>query len=308
MCRFKDTTLGIKKFDFNEKRGMMPVYMTDGREALPQSGFATMHRFRFLILFLFVLSFSIRAYSTAQQGEYIFMKGKMYTLFTCPLEFSKDLKEELDKQYPLTWESTDLWRGYIGYWSIKENSLYLDSLQCNIKDIGHKTIVSKESRIFQPYMTGKGVCARWFSGELRVIEGKLVKYVHSDFVTIFEHETFLTIEKGVIKGKRTENNSLVCANSIENIEVYNAFREAFKQEFPDYAANRIVCSVSYSAFDRNGKPTEVDVKIVKMREEVDRKEDIMNFVSKYLLEHRIIAIYNLNGKYKSERFAVVFGE
>ena len=31
MCRFKDTTLGIKKLDFNEKRGMMVVYLTDGR-------------------------------------------------------------------------------------------------------------------------------------------------------------------------------------------------------------------------------------------------------------------------------------
>lgn len=34
MCRFKDTNLGIKKLDFNEKRGMMAVYLTDGREIL----------------------------------------------------------------------------------------------------------------------------------------------------------------------------------------------------------------------------------------------------------------------------------
>ncbi len=32
MCRYKDTTLGIKKLDFNEKRGKMAVYLTDGRE------------------------------------------------------------------------------------------------------------------------------------------------------------------------------------------------------------------------------------------------------------------------------------
>ena len=34
MCRFKDTNLGIKKLDFNEKRGMMAVYLTYGREIL----------------------------------------------------------------------------------------------------------------------------------------------------------------------------------------------------------------------------------------------------------------------------------
>ena len=34
MCKFKDTTLGIKKLDFNVKRGAMAAYLTDGREVL----------------------------------------------------------------------------------------------------------------------------------------------------------------------------------------------------------------------------------------------------------------------------------
>jgi len=31
MCKYKDTNLGIKKLDFGKKRGMMAVYLTDGR-------------------------------------------------------------------------------------------------------------------------------------------------------------------------------------------------------------------------------------------------------------------------------------
>ena len=31
MCKYKDTDLGIKKLDFGMKRGMMAVYLTDGR-------------------------------------------------------------------------------------------------------------------------------------------------------------------------------------------------------------------------------------------------------------------------------------
>ena len=31
MCKYKDTNLGIKKLDFNFKRGAMAVYLTDGR-------------------------------------------------------------------------------------------------------------------------------------------------------------------------------------------------------------------------------------------------------------------------------------
>ena len=34
MCKYKDTTLGIKKLDFNVKRGAMAVFLTDGREVM----------------------------------------------------------------------------------------------------------------------------------------------------------------------------------------------------------------------------------------------------------------------------------
>lgn len=40
MCKMKDTNLGIRKLAFGEKRGMMSVYLTDGREVLtPVSAF-----------------------------------------------------------------------------------------------------------------------------------------------------------------------------------------------------------------------------------------------------------------------------
>ncbi|MBR6843776.1 MAG: hypothetical protein IKM79_01625 [Bacteroidales bacterium] len=31
MCKYKDTDFDIKKLDFGQKRGMMAVYLTDGR-------------------------------------------------------------------------------------------------------------------------------------------------------------------------------------------------------------------------------------------------------------------------------------
>ena len=34
MCKYKDTTLGIKKLDFNVKRGAMAAFLTDGREVI----------------------------------------------------------------------------------------------------------------------------------------------------------------------------------------------------------------------------------------------------------------------------------
>lgn len=34
MCKFKETTLGIKKLDFGVKRRAMAVFLTDGREVI----------------------------------------------------------------------------------------------------------------------------------------------------------------------------------------------------------------------------------------------------------------------------------
>ncbi len=34
MCKYTDTSLGIKKLDFNVKRGAMAVFLTDGREVI----------------------------------------------------------------------------------------------------------------------------------------------------------------------------------------------------------------------------------------------------------------------------------
>lgn len=45
MCRFKDTSLGIKRLGFREKFGYMVVYLTDGREVMvPISWFPDIKR------------------------------------------------------------------------------------------------------------------------------------------------------------------------------------------------------------------------------------------------------------------------
>ena len=38
MCKYKDISIGIKKLDFGEKRGMMAVYLTDGRVVMVPVG------------------------------------------------------------------------------------------------------------------------------------------------------------------------------------------------------------------------------------------------------------------------------
>ena len=45
MCKYKDTSLGIKKLDFGMKRGAMAVFLTDGRVVIvPVSMFPDIKR------------------------------------------------------------------------------------------------------------------------------------------------------------------------------------------------------------------------------------------------------------------------
>ena len=63
MCKFKDTDLGIKKLDFGMKRGMMAVYLTDGRIVMvPVSMFP-----------------DIKRLSRAQREDYMIMDDQYFS-------------------------------------------------------------------------------------------------------------------------------------------------------------------------------------------------------------------------------------
>lgn len=78
MCRFKDTTLGIKKLNFGEKRGMMAVYLTDGREVLVPVG----------------LFPEIKKLSRSQREDYMIMDGHFFSFDAISKIFS--VKDVLD--------------------------------------------------------------------------------------------------------------------------------------------------------------------------------------------------------------------
>ena len=76
MCKFKDTNLGIKKLDFNVKRGAMAAYLTDGREIIvPVSMFP-----------------DIKKLSKAQREEWMIMDDQYFSFVALSRIYSvKDL-------------------------------------------------------------------------------------------------------------------------------------------------------------------------------------------------------------------------
>lgn len=76
MCKYLDTKLGIRKLDFNEKRGKMAVYFTDGREVIVPVG----------------LFPEIKKLSKLQREDYMILDGQFFSFEAISKIFSiKDI-------------------------------------------------------------------------------------------------------------------------------------------------------------------------------------------------------------------------
>lgn len=126
---------------------------------------------------------------TAQIKERLIINGKEYGMATEPLAV---YLQELQPKPKLILFSTACWRGYIGSWELINNQLYLVAFSGKIED--DNNIVNVGLDYLFP---GKvRVYARWFSGIIRVPHGKVLKYVHADYLTEYEKEYLLEFREG----------------------------------------------------------------------------------------------------------------
>ena len=89
---------------------------------------------------------------------------------------------------------TALWRGYVGTWEIRDGRLYLAGLDGTLQDGSRATVAT-----FFPDYPDR-VFAHWYSGTLRVPQGKLLDYVHGGYGSTYEDDLLITIEKGMVSG------------------------------------------------------------------------------------------------------------
>lgn len=130
---------------------------------------------------------------TAQISERIIIEGQELALLTEPLEplLKKNnaiLRTYVDLKTELVAPHTACWRGYIGTWELKDNSLYLIAFKGYKR---HEIVEIKD--IFQHSSPIKAV---WFSGKLRIPIGRMVQYVHSGYASSFSDELTIKINKG----------------------------------------------------------------------------------------------------------------
>lgn len=133
---------------------------------------------------------------TAQAREILIYKGKKYSMATEPLE---PYIEENNIKFNPNAVCSGCWRGYIGTWSIENNRLYLIDIDTDddVKKIGLDYLFPGQTNVF----------AEWFTGELHIPYGRLMKYVHQGYASLYEKELFLNVQNGIVISEREIDNT-----------------------------------------------------------------------------------------------------
>ncbi len=157
-----------------------------------------------------VLLLSFEAFATAQAPDVLIYDNKIYDLYANPLETF--YKNQLDRPSfsisPGLIVSTGNWRGYVATWEIEEGTLYLrgiDSWLCDAK--GEKCKKTDLKELFGDQCIKGKVKANWFSGQLKIPNGKQLQYVHMGYGSIYERDIILTVDAGKITGKKVVDNT-----------------------------------------------------------------------------------------------------
>ena len=144
------------------------------------------------------------AWGTAQFPERIRLGGREFEMQTTPLE---DWLRALPERPEAVSESggSALWRGYRGTWSIECGRLVLVGLEvCGDRKTEEWEIMPWEplplTRIFA--RPGERVVASWYSGVLRIVDGREMAYVHMGFGTVYERTREIVIERGCVRSSR----------------------------------------------------------------------------------------------------------
>jgi hypothetical protein len=134
----------------------------------------------------------------AQLPDKILLNGTIQQLYSNPLEH---YWARMEKKRPLFFPLPNCRRGYVATWEVRDGQLFLKDIDGNYERA--RLFFGKESarysaKILFPKSGGnKLIKANWFSGKLRVPQGKMTIY-DEDYGSRFEQEIIITIEKGNI--------------------------------------------------------------------------------------------------------------
>lgn len=156
-----------------------------------------------LVLVVFAVA-PIVVHATPQAPDQIIYKGRYYPLMTNPLESFYEGKTRPRFFFAPGYRSSGNFRGYIATWEILENRLFLVAIDTWIceSDIAESCQrVDLRDLFGKKYRDGR-VEANWYSGDLRLANGRILRDPWTGYAAIFEHEIMLTVKSGRMVGEK----------------------------------------------------------------------------------------------------------
>ncbi|PRD64032.1 ankyrin repeat domain-containing protein [Malikia granosa] len=160
---------------------------------------------------------------TAQISDRLLYQGKQHEIYGEPLDaYLGQLKSPLRFQVA----STALWRGYLCKWAIEDGQLFLLSLQ----GILENDEVASIKTLF-PESSGR-VHADWFSGILRLPQGRRIEYVHMPYASVYDRDLFIRVQDGMVLDEElVENRSEVHRTRIGSRTVFEFEQDEYESLF-----------------------------------------------------------------------------
>jgi hypothetical protein len=134
---------------------------------------------------------------TAQIAERLIFEGQEHALLSNPLsEYFALGGERPDFQST----STALWRGYVGTWEVVSDRLYMVAIKGWLESGQEASLET----VFPGFPNR--VFAHWFTGKLRIPQGRQLEYVHMGYASSYEQDLFLSFKNGLLTGKEVQVN------------------------------------------------------------------------------------------------------
>ena len=133
---------------------------------------------------------------TIQAGDILTYRGEKTTIATEPLKSYLEIHSDVG----FILKSTGLVRGYIGTWEIKNNQLYLISLLGFVEN-------NKKVDLNYLFPNKMEVFASWYSGDIRIPEGELLKKINLGYASIFEKDRILSFKEGILISETLKDNT-----------------------------------------------------------------------------------------------------
>ena len=234
-----------------------------------------------LSLLALLLAFSHNASATNQARDIIII-NKVENRLNKVLLYQLDsvIYDALGKklEFDKTSHSAN-WRGHISTFEVKGNKLYLNSIKAFKEHTDFNGLLDQ-------YKDRKGrVFASWVSDTLICVTGECLHVEPDGLFPVYEQETELVVEAGVVVSSRTYTNRI--RNTPGTVSFYNIGYQMSKEyrydKFPE-VKGRVTVQINASEFNDEGKITDWDVTILRGPESLSEKQtkEIIDEVTRVL--------------------------